>query len=425
MYYLLNESFRYLKYQYISATILCNDFYPVTINHEALEILKLCDGTKSFEDITNLISNIYNEDIKVVKKYVQEFLESSIEKGIVQKCNEPQKYPVKISVSGSKEYWSPTHIAVEMTYRCPLYCKHCFAKAGDDGITMDAELLNSLIEEMIKLNVKSVQLTGGEPLLHPEFPRILKKLLKNNITVNVTTSGYINNARICEELKALSKTRGYIQVSLDGFKEYHNEFRGKDDAYEKTIDFIKKMISYNVEVKVALCYSNQGYVQIEELCKYMKDIGVSAMRFGIVEQKGRAVENFEQINKHIQIEYYQFVNKLKEKYANDQFSIDIDDEHNISAATQYLNCGCGYNTFKINPLGFVAECVLSNDYMGQISSTYGLIDFLKENNKKIYSNVTRKAPCKELCSDCENLYECNGCMIKGRNKGCKNSKMFE
>ena len=420
-YYLLNEPFRFLRYQYTQGSIMYGNTLPIGINHEALEILRLCDGTKTLDDIISINTLLYNDE-KKVSNLVTEFLESVVENKIVSVLTDKLDTPIKIAIDGSKEFWTPLHVTLEMTQQCPLYCKHCFVNAGT-GKNMKRDLMLSVGREIVNLGIKSVQLTGGEPLIHPNFLELLDLLLNGNIRVNITTSGYYENDELVDCIARISAVNGYVQISLDGMANYHNNIRGREDAFEKTINCIEKFIAHGVRVVVATCYINQDMDEFDKLCEYVKSIGVHEIKFGVVESKGRAKDN----NLETGFEKYRRISEnidfLRNKYQDDSFLIGKEEELEMKKA-EFPNCGCGYNILKIGTDGCIYDCVFSERAIGKIDVDNGLQQYLLKNAKDIFARTQKVAPCKDVCGECEELSRCKGCMVKGRESACSKAHLF-
>lgn len=420
-YYLLNEPFRFLRYQYSQAIILFQNNFPIGINHEALEILKLCDGSNAIEDIVNILLDLYGNQSEI-KELVSDFLEYSVNNGLVTVWDNKLCTPVEIRVDGSKKYWTPLHVTIELTYNCPLRCKHCFVNAGT-GAFMKKEMVCKLGKELVDLGVRSVQLTGGEPVTHPYFNELLDILVTGNVRVNITTSGYNLTESILDSISKIKDVNGYVQVSLDGMSTYHNNVRGRTDAFEKTVMFIKKVIAMGVKVVVATCYIDQSVEEFDELCEYIKSIGVSELRFGIVELKGRAMVN----SLGVAIEQYSvldnYIEILQKIYQDDKFVVGKEETFDFENS-EFKNCGAGYNILKIDPNGNIFDCVFSETSIGNITSEHGFKDFLLKNASKMFERTKVVAPCKLICGGCSELKRCRGCVVKGCESECEKSHLF-
>src|SRR6266700_3531611 len=82
---------------------------------------------------------------------------------------------------------------LEVTGRCQLRCRHCYAESGPDGNhgSMTATDWRRVLDEAAELGVNDVQLIGGEPTLHPDLPDLVRHALRLGLAVEV----YSNLAR--------------------------------------------------------------------------------------------------------------------------------------------------------------------------------------------------------------------------------------
>ncbi len=124
---------------------------------------------------------------------------------------------------------------IEITSRCDLNCPICLKGFGNNFqlTTADYEnILNRLKECEEQVHV--INLSGGEPALHPELEKFLKIPAKYDI-MQVTVS--TNGLRLLEDqqLRQLFKKTGTIAaLQFDGFSaETYRSLRGTDISKEK------------------------------------------------------------------------------------------------------------------------------------------------------------------------------------------------
>lgn len=129
---------------------------------------------------------------------------------------------------------SPISVVWEITNNCNFRCPHCRAY---EKITIDDENIeNKIIDEIIKNEILTVNISGGEPLLNPRIFKIIEKLNNANIYVGISTNGWLYKEKREKLLKAGLK---FIQVSLDGEEELHEKFRGVKGSFNKAIETLK------------------------------------------------------------------------------------------------------------------------------------------------------------------------------------------
>ena len=109
-------------------------------------------------------------------------------------------------------------LRVSVTDRCNFRCQYCMPAAGLPWLDRDEILTFEEIERLVglfvSLGVTDVRLTGGEPLVRREFPRLVGMLggIEGLHDLSLTTNGYLLE-RMAGELAAAGLRR--INVSLD------------------------------------------------------------------------------------------------------------------------------------------------------------------------------------------------------------------
>lgn len=125
-----------------------------------------------------------------------------------------------------------------VTYQCNLKCVFCYAgcqcrkKNADEGAAAekdgvaDAERLKYLLERIRSdAKVPSVSFTGGEPLLHPQLPELIRHARSLGLRVNLITNGTLCDAAMIQRL--LEAGLNSAQVSLEGAApEIHDAVTG-------------------------------------------------------------------------------------------------------------------------------------------------------------------------------------------------------
>jgi cyclic pyranopterin phosphate synthase len=111
-----------------------------------------------------------------------------------------------------------TDLRISLTDRCSLRCSYCMPAEGLDwlprgNVLTDPELAR-LASLFVTLGVRTVRLTGGEPLLRPGLPGVVAMLaaLDPAPQISLTTNG-VGLARLAQPLADAGLLR--INISLD------------------------------------------------------------------------------------------------------------------------------------------------------------------------------------------------------------------
>ena len=99
-----------------------------------------------------------------------------------------------------------SHLDIELTERCNNDCLHCYINLpAGDASARERELsfddLCSVVEQAVDLNCLSVRLTGGEPLLRPDFSEIYRYIIRKGMRVTIFTNGTLLSPAVADLLR--------------------------------------------------------------------------------------------------------------------------------------------------------------------------------------------------------------------------------
>lgn len=149
--------------------------------------------------------------------------------GIVERCEpgagiEPsQEYRLYPARYIRTAHWS-------VTGRCNYRCRHCYMSAPDAKLgELGHESVMEIVRQLGECGVRSVTLTGGEPLVRRDFMEIVDALLERGIVIPTI---YSNGRLVTDALLDALEARGIrpeFNMSYDG-PGYHDWLRGVPGA---------------------------------------------------------------------------------------------------------------------------------------------------------------------------------------------------
>ena len=153
-------------------------------------------------------------------------------------------------------------------HKCNLHCRHCYQE--DYSAFMEYPDLMSLLDkylEYIQLHnyEGQINLTGGEPLLHPSFFQLAEEIRMRGLRLGVLTNGTLITRETASALARLTPV--FVQVSLDGPARIHDDIRGKGN-FEKALAGIDLLKENGIRVLVSFtamkvnCHSFRGLAAI-------------------------------------------------------------------------------------------------------------------------------------------------------------------
>lgn len=180
-----------------------------------------------------------------------------------------------------------TDLRISLTDRCNLRCTYCMPKEifGPDYAFLKKNEwlrfseLDDLVATFVKLGVKKVRLTGGEPLLRPGLDKYIHGLkhLHKIEDIALTTNG-LRLAERVGELKAAGLDR--VTVSLDALDpEVAGKMNGRGIAPRAVLAGIAAAQHEGFKVKVNMVVERGvNDSEILPMARYFKERGVT-LRF--------------------------------------------------------------------------------------------------------------------------------------------------
>jgi len=178
-----------------------------------------------------------------------------------------------LQLAGLKECW------FHLTSRCNLSCRHClFSCSPATRQELAPAVLEAGLREARALGSRLIYFTGGEPLLYPDFPRILKNLLADPaLHVVVLTNGLLLGQHRAE-LSALPRERLHFQISLDGLEEHHDQLRGPA-TFRQLLASLDTLREEGFLLTLSVAVNRVNLADLAEIVNLAADRGVANLHF--------------------------------------------------------------------------------------------------------------------------------------------------
>ena len=384
--------------------ILFADRTPYMLNHEQADFLERCDGVHTVKSVLPRAWTTEYGDWKFLA-----FVLQMVNAGRLRLLEQP--FVSALRVTGSRSANIPPHMSIELTVGCNLNCRHCYRESeSTKNYYMPTNDLLNILQRLAAAGLRSVELTGGEPLLHRDFIEILENCAQRFEMVGVLSNGTLMNDRIAETFQAM-RDRLLLSISLDGSTAAaHDLRRGSPGAFERTTGSIRLLTRFGVKVRVSMCVDEDSFSDVENTLQLARDLGAIAFSYTPVLPLGRgrswAPQGWNLDGRHVK----QVEAGLVERYKGFLTVIPKEAFCNLEGRE---GCGAGYRTFAMDPWGYVRPC-----------ATYGadhvVIGNLREQTvEELFGHPVTAAlaelplPSDEICGDCSLAMFCRYCGLRG------------
>ena len=316
-------------------------------------------------------------------------------------------------------------IDLELTRTCNHRCAHCYnvwnAAEGDSPAEgaepLATEAYLSMMERLVdQSGVSQITITGGEPLLRPDAPQIIRKACSLVSTVQVITNG----SRLDRQTAALFKELGVHSVQLTFLaarSEEHDRLKGFEGSFNQTVRAALDLRDEGVPLQVCFVALGPNCEELAEVMELCLALGVSSLAYNRMSPAGAATGQVASL-----------MPTVEQVEANLRTADALGRKWNIRVATampippclirleryrwvEYGFCSTGTHSpnLVVDPCGDLRPCNLSSTVLGNVVSQ----DWRRLMKHRYLKRFNRALP--EVCRGCTHEQTCRG--------GCKESAL--
>lgn len=159
-------------------------------------------------------------------------------------------------VARANETFEPLTANFELTPLCNLHCDMCFVRltrqqVDERGGLHDANSWLDIARQLQQMGTLFILLTGGEPMLHPEFQRIYTTLRSMGFIITLNTNGTMITEEMCRDTFREKPRR--VNVTLYGSSaDTYGRLCHNREGYERTVSALRLLRKYDIDTKLNL-----------------------------------------------------------------------------------------------------------------------------------------------------------------------------
>ncbi len=320
------------------------------------------------EEAFDLLVRIQNNE--KISFIPQDFLSFCLDENIITEKREDTRRP---SLHKSPQP-SLRYLELQITKKCNLRCRHCYIGEEGRGTDLSLQVIVDILEEFEDMQGLRLLVTGGEPLLHPEFRELNEIISQYALRRVLFTNGTLLDNEILKDLNFHE-----IQLSIDGIEDSHDIVRGKG-TYRKVISLVEKVIECGFDLSVSTMVHSFNLKDFDEMERLFIKMGVKEWSVDIPCLSGNLKENKELVvspqegGRFLRYGFGGGIHSSREDYA------------------------CGLHLASVNADGGISRCTFYQD------SPHGHV---KEGLRKVWERI-KPMKLSELRCKCKYIDECRG-----------------
>ncbi|NTW81276.1 MAG: radical SAM protein, partial [Geobacteraceae bacterium] len=164
---------------------------------------------------------------------------------------------------------------LHITDRCNLACSHClFCSGPNAGCELSLAQMRQHLDDAASQGCRIFALTGGEPLVHPDFIPLIDHILAiPDSRIAILSNGLLPETRLQKEWP---RERINLQISLDGKLEHHDGLRGAG-SFKKLEQQLVWLRRNGWKFTLSCCVTRENADDLAWLVDYAADQGAAAV----------------------------------------------------------------------------------------------------------------------------------------------------
>ncbi|WP_242655221.1 radical SAM/SPASM domain-containing protein [Clostridium cellulovorans] len=241
-------------------------------------IFELFSGKYDIETITKIFSGTFEIDLEKSEQCIKAVLDeyashitfypheiqtdlSCDPMRILKKSSTKWQYnPVR--------YESPEELVLSLSYVCNHKCIYCCNSSGsriEDELSFNDWI--KVIDEAADLGVETILFSGGEPLMYPDFIKLVKRTKDNGIYPIVSTNGTLISEETAKQLSEAGIDFVHLSMSAAN-EELYDSIIGYKGNLPKVKAAIKALKDNNIYIRLKVVLMPVNIKHIEELLDF-------------------------------------------------------------------------------------------------------------------------------------------------------------
>jgi len=190
-----------------------------------------------------------------------------------------------------EELLPPRNLTIAITGRCNIVCRHCWVCAGSGRLgDMAEQAVRRILAEFRELQGEGVCLTGGEPLCHPAWSRLLQFARSLGFeNASLQTNAMLFSDRDAGLLADMGFHNLSIRVSLDGAAATSHDLVRGDGSFEVVLGGLKTLLRHGLGSKITLCFTEMRHNlgEFPAVLRLADSLGLAGVSCGTLVRYGR------------------------------------------------------------------------------------------------------------------------------------------
>ncbi|HWQ63124.1 MAG TPA: radical SAM protein [Methanospirillum sp.] len=309
----------------------------------------------------------------------------------------------------------PLSASIDLTYRCNNNCLHCWLRISPDSEKKEDELTTGeifqIIDEGRRLGCRYWSISGGEPMLIPDFALIFDYITNRSSSYAINTNGTL----ITPDIALLMRRKGSKMIALYGAsEEIHDMVTRNPGSFHATMNGFQLLRDVKAEFIVQIIPMQKNYHEFSAMIELAKTLSPH-YRIGAswlyLSADGSPEHNARIEGQRLPPQEVIALDKPDLTYEEkcQQKSSHIEKVHDDHLFSRCIN---GKREFHIDPYGSMSFCSFIKDPALRYDLRTGSVqDCWDVFIPSLKDAVTGGVEYEENCKSCKRRSDCKWCAV--------------
>lgn len=309
----------------------------------------------------------------------------------------------------------PLKGSLDITYRCNNNCRHCWVRIPPKSVKQRTELnideIKNLVDEAREMGCRHWYISGGEPMLRPDFPEIFDYITKKSGRYTLNTNGTL----ITPKTARLMKRKGIKLVALYGAnEEIHDHITRTPGSFNFLMQGIAYLRETGTNFTMQLVPMKDNFSQLKKMIRLAESLtpywryGASWLYLSANNDSKKNLEIIQQRLSPAQVAELDYSSPLYDPWPNDEELTDSKRES--PGIGVFSTCIQNRQEFHVDPYGNLSFCSFIKDLSMRCSLREKSFESIWNTFIPSLKNRINTQPFQpEDCLSCEFVEKCPSC----------------
>lgn len=306
--------------------------------------------------------------------------------------------------------------SLELTPICNMNCDMCYVKQSKDVVDQHGGLISlsewlSIAQQAKDMGTLFLLLTGGEPLLYPDFYELYTQLHRMGFILQVNTNGTLINDRVIDLFDQYRPRQ--LNITLYGASdETYAKLCHNPIGFTQVSKAIKKLKERNIPFRVTCSLTPHNVHDVEKIVEFVK---INNLEFSPNEymfppiRKENTENNFIRFTPQecarIRIHTRLLMNPEADKIEQAKLLLrTVENTQPLPEHRRGFQCRAGKSGFWINWKGELLACGMMN------TPAFSLKEYSFDKAWKQIVSICQQMHLNSKCISCQKRSICNVCI---------------